>query len=64
MTQTEYGKIGGSLLLDSANSVEEATMKITMYKERSDLYKKECYSDEATSNRYTYVENRAEWWSN
>jgi len=60
MTQTEYGKVGGSLLVDSANSVEEAIRLIDMYKVRAEEGIQLFNSD---TTRYTYIENRPEWWS-
>jgi hypothetical protein len=52
--------VGGSHLLDSAMSHEEANLKIEMYKERA----KSCtYQYENKNSRYTFIENKSEWWS-
>ena len=52
--------VGGSYLLDSAMTDEEAHSKIEMYKERA----KTCtYQYGNKNSRYTFIENKSEWWS-
>ena len=60
--QSQHGNIGGSLLIGHADTVEEANIKIDMYKARRTHNKKQNSSEDTSSNRYTCVENRAEWW--
>jgi hypothetical protein len=60
----EAGKstISGSLLLDSALTIEEAQEKVAMYKERAETFRKETWDDPNVTRRYTYIDNRREWW--
>ena len=60
----EAGKstISGSLLLDSALTVEEAQEKVAMYKERAETFRKETWDDPNVTRRYNYIDNRREWW--
>ena len=52
--------VGGSHLLDSAMSHEEAHSKIEMYNERA----KSCTYQYGNKNSlYTFIENKSEWWS-
>lgn len=55
----EESTISGSLLLDSALTVEEAQEKTVMYKERAESYGA---GDPHTTRRYIYINNRREWW--
>ena len=58
--------IAGSLLLGCANTVKEADEKIETYKSRGASYDAQ-YGQYDTvyrkSTRYTYINNRPEWWS-
>ena len=54
-------KIGGSLLLDSAFTEEEAKEKIEVYKARHDDF--EAKFPSSTRTRFIYIVNRPEWWS-
>jgi hypothetical protein len=57
-------RIGGSILLDSAMTEEEALEKIAMYKARAASFRQSFpVFDEGDVSRYTYIVNRAEWWS-
>lgn len=47
--------IGGSLLLDHADTEDEAKEKIQMYKHRAISYNSD-------NIRYTYIDNRPGWW--
>lgn len=54
-------KIGGSLLLDGANTVEEAEAKIAIYRaQKEDCDKR--YISSQSSSRYVYIANKPEWW--
>ena len=53
--------IGGSLLLDCAETEEEANEKIAMYKARSDDFDQTVVP--SSTSRYIYILNRSEWWS-
>ena len=52
------GVVSGSLLLDSALTTEEAAEKVEKYRERSYA----SYKDSNTVSRFTYINNRREWW--
>ena len=55
------GRVGGSVLLDCANTLEEAESMITMYKERRDNYRQTLQSRD-DSSRIIYITNKTEWW--
>ena len=48
-------KIGGSLLLDTAQTEEEAQQKLEMYKERSDAFYEQFPLLNTGSRRHTYI---------
>jgi hypothetical protein len=54
-------KICGSILLDYAETEDEANEKIAMYKARSYNFDRTVTS--SSTSRYTYILNRSEWWS-
>jgi hypothetical protein len=57
--------IAGSLLLDHANTIDEANEKITMYKERSNECDKQynfCSNYALNTRRYVSIENKSYWW--
>jgi len=56
--------IGGSLIVGSANTVEEAEQIIQVLKQRSrEFNEKFPSSDKERTKRYVFIENKSEWWS-
>ena len=58
------GSVSGSLLLDGANSEEEAVALIELYKGRRLEFDRKFSSGGNQENHYVAIPNRAEWWSN
>ena len=52
--------IGGSLLIDHAQTKEEAVAKVAMYKARGDEFAAKFPSSD--TRRYVYIDNKREWW--
>jgi hypothetical protein len=52
--------IAGSLLLDCANTKEEAETKRALYEARG---RESPWKSPETTSQYIYIDNRAEWWS-
>ena len=56
--------IGGSLIVGSANTIQQAEEIIEVLKGRSrDFNEKFPSSDKERTKRYVFIENRPEWWS-
>ena len=56
-------RIGGSLLLESARTEEEAQEKIAMYTARAATFRQSfLVFDEGDVSHYTYILNKPEWW--
>lgn len=56
--------IGGSLIVGSANTIDQAEQIIEVLKERSrDFNEKFPSSDKERTKRYVFIENKPEWWS-
>jgi hypothetical protein len=63
--RTEHeSTIAGNLLLDHADTLEEAEEKVQMYKQRGNEYDAKIDSREyySSKTRYIHIENRPEWW--
>ena len=57
--------IAGRLLLDHANTIEEANEKINMYKQRAnecDVKYNFCANYALNTRRYVSIENKSYWW--
>ena len=55
--------ISGSLLIDSARTIDEAESKITIYKERHETsVKNNPALYRPTKTRFCYIENKASYW--
>ena len=53
--------IGGSLLVDHADTEQEATEKVAMYKARGDEFAAKFPSPD--KSRYIFIKNKSEWWT-
>jgi len=55
--------ISGSVLIDSAITIEEAESKLIMYKERHDTcVKNNPALYRGTKSRFCYIQNKAQYW--
>ena len=53
--------IGGSLLLDHADTEQEAVEKVAMYTVRGDDFAEKFPSSD--KRRYIFIKNQSEWWT-
>ena len=54
-------KICGSLLLNGANTIEEAEAKLASYRAQQEHFDK-IHPLSKSSSRYMYISNKSEWW--
>jgi hypothetical protein len=53
--------VGGCLLLDRADTEQEAAEKVALYKARGDEFNAKFPSPDA--RRYIFIKNQREWWT-
>jgi hypothetical protein len=53
--------IGGSLLIDHADTEQEAAEKVALYKARGDDFAEKFPSSD--KRRYIFIKNQKEWWT-